>query len=174
MQAIKNYFYEQRFAFAKFVCALACVGVLYSVYLWFSYSQPMLREQFDEASQSWVADKAVSFYDAGLRQYRDEQFDQAVKSLTEAFNACHSTEGGIPPDRIQLAAAIKFLHGNALYKTGKLKTAKGLYEESLRLDPSNLDAKNNLELLNSMNGGKGPPDDAPGGAKPNGGPKRGI
>lgn len=174
MSGIKEFLYAQRFFFAKLVCGAASIGLIYAVYLWFSYSQPMLGMRFEDASQSWAADKALAKYDAGLKQYNDEQFELAAKLLTEAFNACQSNEGGIPPGRKQLAADIKFVHANSLFRSKNMKAAKTAYEDCLRLDADNLAAKNNLELLNSMNGGKGPPDDSPGGAAPSANPKRGI
>jgi tetratricopeptide (TPR) repeat protein len=158
----------------KCVRVIALFVFFYGVYMLLTYSVPMLRGSYESAAESYAADVSVSLYDAGLQRYRNEDYEGAVKALNNAYNATLGPEGVVEGDKRKLAADIKFLTGNALVNAGQLQAAVEAYKETLRLDPTNLYAKYNLEMLQAMNGGAGPgPDPSPGG-QPGKGNKKGI
>lgn len=173
MTRLREFMYDQRFNVAKVLTGVFAVIALYALIVGLSYSKPMVREEFQSASESWVADQPMALYDAGLQAYKAEKYPATIKLLIDAYNGCLDANGGVTAKRKQLAADIKFVSANALVKTKKMKAAIDAYKDCLRLDSENMEAKNNLESLLQMNNGKGPPDDAPA-SGPGGGPKRGI
>jgi tetratricopeptide (TPR) repeat protein len=175
MNTIATYVHGARFVIAKGIRILALIGLLFGIYALWSHSVPMLNGKYRDAAESYVGDHAVALYDAGLQQYQAEEFEGAIKTLTDAYNKCLGPQGVVDDEKRKLAAEIKFLTGNALVKSKKLSKAVEAYKETLRLEPNHLYAKYNLELLQQMNGGKGPGEgDEPGGTKPGKGGKRGI
>jgi tetratricopeptide (TPR) repeat protein len=175
MNTIATLVHNGRFVIAKGIRIAAVLGLLFGIYSLWTHSLPMLNGEFRSAAESYTGDRAVALYDAGLQQYQAEEFEGAVKVLTNAYNECLGPQGVVDDDKRKLAAEIKFLTGNALVKSEKLSKAVEAYKEALRLEPNHLYAKYNLELLQQMNGGKGPGDGGePGGTKPGKGGKRGI
>lgn len=173
MNTMKKFLHDRRLLLAQLTVLAFALLAIVGAYRWFSYSQPMLAGNYPAASESLSADRAVALYDAAVVYYQNEKFDVALKILDAAYTEVSGPGGEIPADRKKLAAEIKFLAGNALVKTKQLSKAVEAYKEALRLDPTNLYAKYNLELLQQMNGGKGPGDE-PGGSGPGKGGKKGI
>lgn len=173
MNQITSYLYEFRFGLAKCVRVGSILVFLFGILMLFAYSVPMLNGNYESASRSIVGDKAIALFDRGLQRYKQEDYKGAVGTLNDAYNACLGKQGVVSEDKRKLAAQAKFLAGNALVKDKQLRQAVEAYKESLRLDPDNLEAKYNLEMLQQMNGGKGPAEDS--GKGENGkGTKRGI
>lgn len=173
MNRITSLLYDSRIGLAKCVRVAGIFAFLFGLYMLFSYSVPMLKGNYGSASNSYAADRCVSLYDTGLQFYQAEEYKPATLALTDAYNACLGPQGLVSDEHRKLAANIKFLTGNALVYQKQLKQAVEAYKEALRLDPDNLEAKYNLELLQQMNGGKGPSDD-PSGGDAGKGIKRGI
>lgn len=174
MNKITSHLHGLRFGLAKCVRIASILAFLFGVYALFSYSVPMLNGNYRSASESsFAGDKAIAMYDHGLMMYQRGEFKGAVKAFNDAYNACLGEQGVVSDDKRKLASEIKFLAGNALVKDKQLTQAVEAYKESLRLDPNNLYAKYNLEMLQQMNGGKGPGDE-PGGGDSGKGIKRGI
>ena len=177
MEQITTYVRTHGVVIGRWTRVLACLGFLFGIYMLFSYSMPMKTENFETASHSFAGDKATALYDRGLQLYKAEEYKRSLLVLQDAYNACQGSQGVVDPEKRKLAADIKFLTGNALVESKQLQQAVEAYKEALRLDPSNLYAKYNLELLQSMNGGKGPGDgdpNQPGGGQPGKGIKKGI
>lgn len=182
MDRSKSFLIANGNAIGKLLRWLSIIGVLVGFYMLFFNSIPMLNGNFHGAAESYFIDRPLALYDAGLQRYRDEDYKGAVTILNDAYNACLGAQGVVSDDKRKLAGTIKFLTGNALVKQKQLQQAVEAYKEALRLDPSNLDAKYNLELLQQMNGGKGPGSgpgegdgkDGPPGTQPGKGIKKGI
>jgi tetratricopeptide (TPR) repeat protein len=154
---------------------VACIfAFLFGFYMLFSNSIPMLTKDYEGAADSYVADRSLALYDAGLQRYRGGDNKGAVRVLNDAYNACLGAKGVVSDDKRKLAGDIKFLTGNALVGQKQLQQAVEAYKDALRLDPNNLYAKYNLELLQAMNGGKGPGPGPGDDSKPGGQPGKGI
>lgn len=97
---------------------------IYTLLLFFVTMMPML------ASASLVVDKADS-------AYMNDDFKQAVELYTQAID-----DGGS-------STMLYYNLGNSYYRMGKLGNAIVCYERALRLDPTNVDARTNLEFVNS-------------------------
>ena len=166
MQKVKDFLRERQLLLWQLLRIFCGVVLLYTAYTAVFFTAPVLNHQPHSAAGSWVGDTAAAHYDAGLILYAGEHYPEAIEELTAAYNALLSESGEISPQRAALAAQIKFLTGNALVKGKKPKTAVEAYKEALKLDPTHIYAKYNLEMLQSMNGGKGPAGDPndPGGS----------
>lgn len=84
---------------------------------------------FDIAA-SELADKAD-------KAYQDENYDEAIELYRQSIE-----QDGVSSD-------IYYNLGNAYYRCGDIAQAILYYERALRLDPSNADARANLEFVNA-------------------------
>jgi hypothetical protein len=145
-----------------------------------------------------VGNLEVALYDRGLTEYRQalassdastaqDLWTRAGNDLTAAYNQLlKEGNGSVPHSSRQLAADIQFQLGNMQVMDGLaeqdvklIQTGVQSYEQCLRLDPSNLAARYNIELLEQSDqvnkkenpGGPGKPGDKPGqpGNQPGGG-----
>lgn len=170
-----------------FLLALGLFGL--GGYRYLSWTSPLADGSYGRAAQSQMGDRAVALYDRGLSEYRQalatEDTDaaqtlwqQAQADLSAAYNRLTAEgKGSVPDASRKLAADIQFQLGNMQVLTGLAQQDVELiqagvqsYEECLRLDPNNLAAKYNIELLEQSNevnkqnnpGGPGKPGDQPG------------
>jgi len=175
MNSIKQFFHARRLQCAQ-TLRLAFVGLLlWSVFMFFSNTLWVMMGDYKSASEASVGDTTIPHYNYGVQLYDAEVYPASVEVLTKAYNALLEGDGGVADNHRQLAAQIKFLTGNALVKAGKPKGAVEAYKEALRLDPTHMYAKYNLELLQQMNGGKGPGEpNQPGGEGSGKPPRKGI
>jgi len=174
MESIKAYISGHRLQVALAGLFVLVLVLAFGLYQLFTYSLPMALGNYPVAYRSASADRAMVLYDAGLAAYREGDYDSARKLLVEAYSACTGSSGQISESKQKLASQVQFLLGNALYKTKKSKPAIEAWKQALRLDPTNLYAKYNLELLQSNNGGAASDSpDSPGGSGGGGG-KKGI
>lgn len=173
LQGLKSFFWERRARFAVMVGIVALGFALWGGYRVITYTVPMLQGDYSQAAQGG-GDQADALYDAGLSAYEGEDYKSAKELLTRAQSALTDSRGEIPGERKAMASKIQFALGNTYFQQKQLKAAAEAYKQSLRLDPANLEAKYNLELIQQMSGGsgpgEGPPDNGPG----TGGPKKGI
>ncbi len=137
------------------------------------------QKQFDEALRLYT-DAQVSrpeapelHYNIGNVLYRKGEYDKAIGEYRRAESARDAA----------LSQAATFNRGNALMLSGRLQDAANAYIQALRADPSDGDAKRNLELAlrllaeerkrqqqNEQNEGREPPDPSPqSGPQPPGG-----
>jgi tetratricopeptide (TPR) repeat protein len=175
MNSIKQFLHARRLQLAK-TLRLVFVGLLFfSVFMFFSNSLWVVLGDNKSASEASVGNTTIPHYNYGIELYRAEVYPASVEVLTKAYNALLEEDGGVAEHKRQLAGQIKFLTGNALVKSGKLQGAVEAYKEALRQDPTHMYAKYNLELLQQMNGGKGPGQpDQPGGDGSGKPPRKGI
>jgi Ca-activated chloride channel family protein len=105
---------------------------------------------------------AAGDYQRALAEYRDLQaaMPNAPELSIDAGNALHMS-GDFPralPDYAKaidlgdagIRAIAQYDRGNTLYYLERLEDARDAYRESLRLDPTDRDAKFNLELINRL------------------------
>ena len=85
---------------------------------------------------------------AGNSLYRLLQVGDALPEYARAIDT------GSP----EVRAIAQYDRGNALFRLGRLEDARDAYREALRLDPSDRDAKFNLELVTEMLAPKPRPD----------------
>lgn len=105
---------------------------------------------------------AASRYQDALAAYRDLQnaHPDAPELAIDAGNALHmiGDHARALPDyahaidlaAVDLRAVAQYDRGNSLFRLGRLEDARDAYRESLRLDPSDRDAKFNLELVQRL------------------------
>ncbi len=79
-------------------------------------------------------------YNIGSALSKDEGYEQAVEKLTRALNTTD----------IGLEASAHYNLGNTHYWMGDYQKAITSYENSLRINPDDMDAKYNLELARRM------------------------
>lgn len=177
VQNVKTYVWERRKTFAVWVAIASVMFALWGSWRMLAYSLPMQVGDYERAAEGGAGNIANAYYDAGLLAYQNEDYKQAKELLTKAQSALTSSQGGLPPEAKPLAAKIQFALGNNYFRQKQLKLAAEAYRQSLRLDPDNLEAKYNLELMQQLlseggAGGPGQPKD-PGGSGSGGG-KKGI
>lgn len=137
---------------ARISGALLAVGLSLSLigfagYRFSSYDAPIHRQNYVAASESAVADKPLVLFDEAMKQVANRDGEAASNALQQAYEACLNEEGDVRGEHAAIAAEIKFRHGIVLIAMQDGGGAVEAFQESLRLDPHNLEAKYNLELL---------------------------
>jgi Ca-activated chloride channel homolog len=100
------------------------------------------QKQFVEAEKAYLDAQLQSpgrpelLYNHGNTLIQQKKYDQAAQSLRQAIA---KGESG-------LQASSWYNMGNCLFEAGKFKEAVDSYIQSLRINPSDRDAKHNLEL----------------------------
>lgn len=179
MNSIKTYLWERRVQLAVMFAIASAFLALWGGWRMIAYSLPMQTGDYVRAAESGSGNAANAYYDAGLLAYENEQYKDAKELFTAAQSALTSSSGDLPQEARAMAAKIQFALGNNYFRQKQLKAAAEAYRQSLRFDPTNLEAKYNLELMQKLlasggGSGNGPGDPKdPGGAGP-GGPKKGI
>lgn len=90
------------------------------------------------AAQADAPDAPQLDLNIGAAFYNEGRLDEALK----AFSAVATKPGADP----KLLGSAAYDAGNALFKSGHLDEAVEAYKRALRFDPSDVDAKHNLEL----------------------------
>ncbi|MFT4577727.1 MAG: Ca-activated chloride channel family protein [Nitrospinales bacterium] len=98
---------------------------------------PEAEKNFSQARSSRPEDPRLN-YNLGSSYYKQEKFQEALQDYTHA-----ALENSDP----QLKKNSIYNSGNALFKMGKLEEAEAAYKKVLTLDPSDMDAKFNLEFV---------------------------
>ncbi len=98
---------------------------------------PEAEKNFSQARSSRPDDPRLN-YNLGSSYYKQEKFQEALQDYTHA-----ALENSDP----QLKKNSLYNSGNALFKMGKLQEAEAAYKKVLALDPSDMDAKFNLEFV---------------------------
>ena len=98
---------------------------------------PEAEKNFAEARSNRPEDRRLD-YNLGSSYYKQGKYEEALQDYT------HSALDGSDP---QLKKNSLYNAGNALFKMGKLKEAEKTYKNVLALDPSDMDAKFNLEFV---------------------------
>ena len=76
-------------------------------------------------------------YNLGTVQYSQKDYEKAVRQFTEAATS----------EDLQLRKSSFYNLGNTLFRMEKHKEAIEAYKEALRLDPHDMDAKHNIEVI---------------------------
>jgi Ca-activated chloride channel homolog len=109
---------------------------------------------------------AAGNYSAALAAYRDLQIDQpeAPELAVNAANALHMLRDypralpdygrAIDTKDLKLRAIAQYDRGNTLFRMGRYEDARDAYREVLRIDPSDRDAKFNLEIAQRILSGR--------------------
>jgi Ca-activated chloride channel family protein len=130
---------------------------------------------------------AIGDYQRALNDYRDMQVTDpnspqlsinagnALHMLREYARALPDYAKAVDVGGTDLRAIAQYDRGNTLYRLNRLEDARDAYRESLRLEPSDRDAKFNLELVQRLLDAKaagrdaGPGQNAPGASGSRGG-----
>ena len=80
-------------------------------------------------------------YNIGCAQYKSNSYNEAVKGFTKIISSLESKE---------LKQKAFYNLGNTMFKAGDLNNAIEMYKQALRLKPSDIDAKINLEFAQKM------------------------
>jgi tetratricopeptide (TPR) repeat protein len=80
-------------------------------------------------------------YNIGCAQYKIKSYNEALKSFTKIVSSLE--------DKKLKEKAIYNL-GNAMFRLGNLKEAIEMYKQALKMNPTDLDAKINLEFAQKM------------------------
>lgn len=94
------------------------------------------HEKYLEALRENPEVPLIRFND-GNALYKGEDFESAARAY----------RGVLESDDPALAASAWYNLGNALYRDGQLESSLDAYKEALRREPSNQDAKHNLERV---------------------------
>jgi len=98
---------------------------------------PEAEKSFAEARSNRPEDRRLD-YNLGSSYYKQEKYEEALQDYTQA---------ALDDSNPQLKKDSLYNAGNALFKMGKLKEAEKTYKNVLVLDPSDMDAKFNLEFV---------------------------
>jgi Ca-activated chloride channel family protein len=99
--------------------------------------------RFDEAHEKYLdalrddPDSPIIHFNVANSLYRTEEFARALEAYRQALEANDPS----------LQAKAWYNLGNALYRQQQLQQSLEAYKQALRLDPNDVDAKHNLELL---------------------------
>ena len=109
---------------------------------------------------------AVGDYAGALAEYRDLQLDlpDSPELAVNAANALHKLaeypralpeygKATLGKD-LKLRAIAQYARGNTLFRMGRYEDARDAYREALRIDPSDRDAKFNLEIVQRILAGR--------------------
>jgi Ca-activated chloride channel family protein len=109
---------------------------------------------------------AAGDYNGALAAYRDLQIDlpDAPELAVNAANALHMLREypralpeygkAIDGKDLTLRAIAQYDRGNTLFRMGRYEDARDAYREALRIDPSDRDAKFNLEIVQRVLSGR--------------------
>ena len=98
---------------------------------------PKAEKNFAEARSNRPDDRRLD-YNLGSSYYKQGKYQEALQDYTQS-----ASDDSYP----QLKKNSLYNSGNALFKMGKLKEAEKTYKKVLTLDPSDMDAKFNLEFV---------------------------
>ena len=98
---------------------------------------PEAEKNFAKARSNRPDDRRLD-YNLGSSYYKQGKYEEALQDYTQS-----ALDGSYP----QLKKNSLYNAGNALFKMGKLKEAEKTYKNVLALDPSDMDAKFNLEFV---------------------------
>ncbi len=111
------------------------------------------EKKYDEAlsyyrrAEDKVRNKAPVIYNMGNTLLRRNDIPGAIREYRKSA----SIADGVDVNDGKLKAMSLYNLGNALFVDGKYKEAAGAYKEAIKYDPSDIDAKVNLEItLNRM------------------------
>ena len=99
---------------------------------------PEAEKSFSEARLVRPKDRRLD-YNLGSSYYKQGKYQEALQDYTHA--------AGEPSADSILQKNSLYNSGNALFKMGKLEEAEKVYKKVLSLDPSDMDAKFNLEFV---------------------------
>ena len=98
---------------------------------------PEAEKNFAKARSNRPDDRRLD-YNLGSSYYKQGKYEEALQDYTQS-----ALDDSYP----QLKKNSLYNAGNALFKMGKLKEAEKTYKNVLALDPSDMDAKFNLEFV---------------------------
>src|SRR5262245_9562327 len=133
-------------AFALLVAGILAIGV--GAFRLVAYSVPLAQGDYIGAADSGAGDASVALYDAGLQAYKEGNLDAAQELFTKSYSALLG-DGTLPTSysKQDLASNCQFYLGNIQAQNHQIDQAIQAYEQSLRMNPNNMDAKYNLEML---------------------------
>lgn len=102
------------------------------------------NRDFERAARNLFSSHALLAYDRGVRAAAAGRFPSAAAYFRDVLSRSDSPA---------LKAKAHYNLGNLLAREGKGKEAAAMHREALRLDPSDWDAKYNLEALLSIQAG---------------------
>lgn len=93
---------------------------------------------YEKAARFPLANRGLVDYDLGVRAYQARNYKQAAEYFRRVATSAASPA---------LKERSFYNLGNLLSLMGEAREAVGMYEEALRIDPGDWDAKHNLERL---------------------------
>ncbi len=125
-----------------FMSTLPAQANIFDPRLWIADSK-LQSEKYKEARSDYLKLQVAEphnprlNYNLGVATYREGAYDQAVTSFSRAASEAHSSK---------LKERALYDLGNAHFQLEEYKEAIVSYEDALRIDPNDEDAKYNLEL----------------------------
>lgn len=169
---------------AVLLALIAVVLYYYGLNTLLTYSLPLMRGEYGAALRSPRGNKpevlyngASADYEAGINekdaQLAKSKLNNAKRALMLAYQEIVGKDGKVLPGKERLASDVQFLLGKTMQTLEKVDKAKEAYKQSLRLDPTNVACKYNLEMLQQGGGGGGGGEGSQGKAKEGGDPADG-
>lgn len=132
----------------------------YGFYGLFTYALPLSQDNFRQARTSIVADETEILLNGAARAYDEGRLDEATKVLELELEKLIDKGGRYNRADHWKLERVYFLLGKAYHRQEKFDKAIQNYEDTLRMNPSHLPAKYNLEMI-QMQGGGGQGGDKP-------------
>lgn len=101
------------------------------------------HSEFDQAAQSFLQarekqpDNPALTYNLANSQYKANKFEEALRAYSQSANSSDAS----------LKQKSYYNLGNTLFRLGKLDESAQAYKTALKIDPSDMDAKFNLEFV---------------------------
>jgi tetratricopeptide (TPR) repeat protein len=135
----------------------------YGFYGLFTYVLPMSHDKFGVARSSLVKDETEIFLNGAARDYDEsllangrvdqEKLGEATKVLELELDRLIAKNGHYNLTDKSKLTRVYFLLGKCYQRQKKLDKAIESYQDALRLDPDNMPAKYNLEMIIIQGGG---------------------
>lgn len=110
------------------------------------------EEKFDEANSKYrdaqldAPESPVINYNIAGTEYKIGKFEEALENYSKAMSP-GLAEGRKPEEEQLLRSRVHYNRGNTYYKLNKYMEAINEYREALKLNPTDEDAKYNLEFV---------------------------
>ncbi len=146
----------------KTLCRLAvslsvALAFAYGYYGLRTFAMPLLKDNFEQARTSLVADDTTILINGAAKAYDEKRYEESIKVLELALEQLLDKSGRYRAANTYKLERTYFLLAKTYQALEKDDKAIQNYEDTLRLNPAHRPAKYNLEMLQQKkkSGGEG-------------------